>query len=168
MEEDFDVDVLRVARALDIDAPADDLAEVVLGIVIGSELTDGREQLVAAGVPAVATVFIDDLLEGIGVVHVVAGASASSVASKQLDRAVASAVVAWFAVLATPVRAVAIDGRVILPADPTLGVEGVGMVTGSFPTEPSTVAELPVDERDEGGERDQHPEPVSLAEAAPL
>lgn len=115
-----EVDLLRVAR--------DGVPDQVVAVLIGSEHTDTREVQIAAGLECDATVVIDDLYEGIAVVHVHSDPMAPDEVAALIDRTTAAAVIEWFAALGTPVASVAIDARIIMTADADARVETQGSV----------------------------------------
>lgn len=125
MPEPVEVDLLRVAR--------DGAPDQVVAVLIGSEQTDSRETQIADGLAADtsvgATVVIDDLYEGIAVVHVHSDPTAPDEVAALIDRTTAAAVIEWFAALGTPVKSVAIDARIIVTADADARVEALESVS---------------------------------------
>ncbi|HWH26440.1 MAG TPA: hypothetical protein VNT53_07325 [Pseudolysinimonas sp.] len=113
MTETVEVDLVRVY------AGSDDDAGTGLALVIASERTAGHEEQIAAALETRATVFVDDLVDGTGVVRVITDATKEQpdVAHDPVlaERAVA-ATVWWFASLSSPVRSVVIEGHAV-PAD---------------------------------------------------
>lgn len=116
MSQTVEVDLLRVLPPVDDVSAHPDAAASPIAVVIASEQTDGNEAQICAALAVEATVFVDDLVSGTGLVRVVAMPDAGG----DFESHAVAATAWWFASLSTPVHTVTISGRE-MPADAAAG-----------------------------------------------